>query len=108
MEKLETQDLELLMTEQEKYQFDLINGDFECEEASNILLNLIDEKINFQKKLRLQKWEKNHDYDLNATDKRIEELESQKNKLIQFFNQKKELANQVKIKSIVEITIGNE
>ena len=43
-----------------KQKFQLVKGDFSPSEASDVIMSLIDEKINFHQKQRLQNWEQNH------------------------------------------------
>jgi len=55
----------------------LVKGEFTPSEASHIIMNLIDEKINFHKLQRLQMWEGNHKSKTEQLDGRIEELEKE-------------------------------
>ena len=57
----------------------LVKGEFTSSEASDIIMNLFNEKINFHKKQRLQLWEGNHKSNTEHLDKRIKGLENENN-----------------------------
>ena len=73
---MEPKELTEIETTTQKIQ--LVKGEFTPSEASHIIMNLIDEKINFHKLQRLQMWEGNHKSKTDQLDGRIEELEKEK------------------------------
>lgn len=83
----------------------LIKGNFIPAEASEIIMNLINEKINFHKVQRLQMWETNHNFKTDVIDERIKELESEKIKAKALFDKAKDQKLQLKINSSIEINI---
>lgn len=62
---------ELTKSEKMTKHIQLVKGDFSPSEASQIILSLINEKINFHKIERLQIWEGNHNCETDPLDKRI-------------------------------------
>ena len=85
--------------------FQLVDGTFSAPEASNIITNLINEKINFHKIQRLQKWEDDHSVNTEDLDDRITQLRKEKEKALDFINNQKENTVRFKINGILEITV---
>ncbi|MEO2051655.1 hypothetical protein [Flagellimonas beolgyonensis] len=69
---------ELTQTTTDQRTIELVKGLFTPTEASDVIISLIDEKINFHKIQRLKIWEGNHHSKTNLLDNRIEELEQEK------------------------------
>ena len=86
----------------------LVKGSFSPFEASQIILSLINEKINFHKIERLQIWEGNHNCETEPLDKRIEELEKEKVNAKQIIEKAKELGAQIKINGVLAISLIDE
>lgn len=84
----------------------LVKGEFTPSEASDIIINLINEKINFHKLQRLQMWEGNHLSKTDELDGRIGELEKEKETAREFINNTKDLGQNLKINGILEITVA--
>jgi len=88
-----------------KQNIQLVKGEFTPSEASDIIMSLIDEKINFHQKQRLQKWEQNHKTNSEELDDRIKQLEKEKQTTKAFIANAKNLKNNITINGILEITI---
>ena len=97
---------ELKQTEKTLQKIQLVKGDFTPSEASHIIMNLIDEKINFHKIQRLQIWEGNHKCETNELDERIEELQKEKETAHEFINNTRVLGKNLKINGILDITVS--
>ncbi|MFD1061915.1 hypothetical protein ACFQ1Q_01555 [Winogradskyella litorisediminis] len=72
---LETKENTLVKTKQE---VQLVEGQFSCSEASHVINELINEKINFHKLQRLSLCEGNENADTHYATNRIAELENEK------------------------------
>lgn len=96
---------ELTKNKKMKTKVQLVKGDFSPVEASQIILSLINEKINFHKIERLQIWEGNHNCETEPLDKRIEELENEKIIAKEIIEKAKRKGQQIKINGVLEITL---
>lgn len=96
---------ELTKPEKIKQKFQLVKGDFTPSEASDVMMSLIDEKINFHQKQRLQKWEQNHKSNSDDIDDRINQLEKEKQAVKEFIASARNLKSSLNINGILEITI---
>lgn len=85
----------------------LVKGEFTPSEASFILSALIDEKINFHKLQRLQKWEGEHHCETKQLDGRIQELENEKKIAKDFIASTRSLGKNLKINGVLEITVAD-
>lgn len=63
----------------------LINGEFSKADAKEILISIIDKKINFHKVKKLATYEKNHHDPCDYDNGRIDQLEAEKSKLERLF-----------------------
>ncbi|OBX27298.1 hypothetical protein LX77_02941 [Gelidibacter algens] len=97
---------ELAPTEKLNQKIQLVKGEFTPSEASDIIINLINEKINFHKLQRLQMWEGDHACKTDELDGRIGELEKEKAIAREFINSIKGLGKNLKINGVLEITIA--
>ena len=88
-----------------KQKIQLVKGEFTPSEASDVILSLIDEKINFHKKQRFQKWEQNHKNSSLELDDRIKQLEKEKELTQEFITNAKNLNSKIAINGILEITL---
>ncbi|PKH66992.1 hypothetical protein CXF59_13900 [Flavobacterium sp. ALD4] len=88
-----------------KQKFQLVKGDFTPSEASDVIMSLIDEKINFHQKQRLQNWEQDHKSDSDEIDDRIDQLEKEKQAVKEFIAGARSLKSNLNINGILEITI---
>lgn len=95
----------LTKTEGVSQRIQLVKGDFTSEEASDVIMALIDEKINFHQKQRLQKWEQNHKNNSDDIDDRIRQLENEKQKVKEFIIKAKNLKSNLSINGILEIAV---
>jgi RNA binding exosome subunit len=83
----------------------LVKGEFTAAEASDVILSLIEEKINFHKVRKLQQWEGNHRFETKLLDSRIDELREEKKVAKEFLDQMKSEGRSMKINGVLEITI---
>jgi hypothetical protein len=88
-----------------KEKIHLVKGVFTPSEASDVIIGLIDEKINFHKIQRLQIWEGNHKCETNQLDGRIKELQESKRIAREFIADIRSLGRNLKINGTLEITV---
>lgn len=98
---------ELIKPGKIKQKVQLVKGEFSPSDASYVIMSLIDEKINFHKIQRLQKWEGNHRASTNDLDDRIAELEREKDVAREFIAKSRKLNKNLKINGILEIMISD-
>lgn len=84
--------------------FDLVQGDFSKEEAKEILMNLINEKIKFHSLIMFSNDIRTGKKDL-ISKKRIEKLNEIKSELLDLFNENSEFKN-VKIDGEIKIELS--
>lgn len=97
---------ELTEIEKVTQKIQLVKGEFTPSEASHIIMNLIDEKINFHKLQRLQMWEGNHKSKTDQLDGRIQELEKEKEIAKKFINSIRGLGQNLSINGVLEISVS--
>jgi hypothetical protein len=97
---------EITITEKATEKIQLVRGEYTPSEASYIVMNLIDKKINFHKIRLLQTWEQNHKCDTSEIDKRIEELEKEKEVAQAFFAEAIEQGLTIKIDGVLNMSIS--
>lgn len=100
---METKQLENPKEINQKVQ--LVKGIFSPSDASYILINLIDQKINFHKIQRLQKWEGNHHASTNDLDNRITQLEKEKEKVRAFIANSRKQGSNLNINGVLELSL---
>ncbi|MDG1572456.1 hypothetical protein OZ410_09025 [Robiginitalea sp. M366] len=86
----------------------LVRGTFTPSEAYDLMLGLIDEKINFHKLQRLRWCEGYFKADTSYADTRIAELEEEKQKVRQYIREARESGQLVRISGRVELTLDTE
>lgn len=96
---------ELINEEKMKQTIQLVKGEFTTAEASDIVMSLIEQKINFHQKQRLQKWEQNHKGNSEEIEVRITQLEKEKEVAKMFIASTKNSNNTIVINGILEISI---
>ncbi|MEA1784919.1 hypothetical protein U1E44_02345 [Arenibacter sp. GZD96] len=96
---METQDV----IKKNKKTIQLVDGTFTPSEANDVIMALIDEKINFHKIQRLQIWEGNHQSETNGLDNRIQELEKEKRTARSIFNEARGQGAKILINGTLEI-----
>lgn len=102
---MQTKELEKAAETLQKVQ--LVNGVFTPSEAADIIGSLIDEKINFHKIQRLQRWEGNHKCDTGDLNDRITELEQDRAQALEFIAQiRKEGGKALRINGILEMSVA--
>jgi len=85
----------------------LIEGLFKPSEASDILINMIDKKINFHKLKMIQIFEGNHNDPCEYDHGRIDELRAEKEKLQHIIRQARTSGKKLRIKSEIKIVEVN-
>lgn len=93
---------QLIVTDQK---IRLVDGEFTPNEASDIILALLDQKINFHKLQRLAIWEGDINANTSFPNNRIEELEQEKLVSREFVKQARKKGAMLKIKGNLEITM---
>lgn len=92
---------EIKIQEQE---IQLVKGEFTPSQASDVIMSLITQKINYHKIEGLQNWERDHKYDQEPLNNRINELEEEKRIAADFISKMREQGKNLKIKGIIEMT----
>lgn len=98
---------ELIKQEKIKQNIQLVKGEFTPSDASYVIMSLIDEKINFHKIQRLQKWEGNHNASTKELNDRISQLEKEKEIAREFIAKIRKQNGKLKINGTLEITIAD-
>jgi len=83
----------------------LVKGNFTATEASEVIMNLINEKINFHKLQRLQMWEKDHMFNTDPLNARIKELKKEKKIVKEFIENLKSSGQKIKINGVLELSV---
>lgn len=83
----------------------LVDGEFTVSEASDVVLSLLNEKINFHKLQRLSMCEGSVDANTKYPDGRIAELEREKSVARNFFAKAREEGNTIVINGTLEISV---
>jgi|TARA_B100002049_G_C15773072_1_gene247576 hypothetical protein len=91
-------------TEIHAQEIQLVKGEFTPSQASDVIMALINQKINYHKIEGLQNWERNHKYDQEPLNNRINELEEEKRIAADFISKMREQGKNLKIKGIIEMT----
>ncbi len=97
---------ELTQIEKTTQKIELVKGEFTPSEASDVIMKLIDVKINFHKIQRLQIWEGNHKCKTNQLDGRIQELEREKEIARDFIDSKRGLGLNLIINGTLELSVS--
>ena len=100
---METKELKPATKTKQKIQ--LVKGEFNSSEAFDILIALIDEKINFHKLQRLQVCEGNHFSETDELDGRIKELVTEKQRVKTFLAETRDSGKNYEINGVLEIKI---
>lgn len=88
-----------------KQNIHLVDGSFTPSEASDVIMSLIDQKINFHKLQRLALCEGFYGADTEYPDGRIGELEKEKEIAREFIKQVRNQGKKLKINGVLEITL---
>lgn len=83
----------------------LVEGEFTPSEASDIIINLLNEKINFHKLQRLRDSEGDHHCDTEKLDGRIGALEKEKAIARDYIKRVRSEGKKLKINGVLEITV---
>ena len=81
----------------------LVQGTFTPSQATDIVLSLLSQKINYHKLEEIQLWEKDHTFDLEPLKNRIAQLENEKIKASEFINQMKLNGSNLEINGVLEM-----
>lgn len=83
----------------------LVKGAFTPSQALDIVMSLINQKINYHKLQGMQLWEQNHNYDEMPVNNRIDELEAQRAAAAAFIANARATGKQLQINGIIEMII---
>ena len=86
----------------------LVDGTFTPSETSDVVLALLQEKINFHKLQRLSWCEGSAEADTQYPDGRIAELENEKKVIKDFVSQVRHEGKRLRINGVLEITLEEE
>ena len=103
---MHTQEMEPATATRQKVQ--LVKGAFTTSEAADIVGALIDEKINFHKIQRLQRWEGNHKSDTGDLNDRIAELEASRDQALAYISQMRKQGKVLQIRGTLELTFAEQ
>lgn len=103
---METQELVENVKTNQKVQ--LVKGNFTPSEAYDVIISMIDKKINFHKVKRLQNWEENHGCEMSQVDCRIKELQEEKRIVKEFISNTRAQGCNLKINGVLEISVTEE
>ena len=95
----------LAKTKTTKSKIQLVKGEFNASEAYDVIMSLIDEKINFHKLQRLQLWEGNHLCETDMLDGRINELLQEKKSTKEFLANTRASGKNYTINGVLEIKL---
>ena len=98
--------METLVRTKQKIQ--LVDGTFTPSETSDVIIALLEEKINFHKLQRISWCEGNSATDTRYPDGRIAELEAEKNTIREFVAQVRNEGKKLRINGVLEITLEEE
>lgn len=101
---MQTKEMEPATKTRQKVQ--LVKGTFTPSEAADVIGALIDQKINFHKIQRLQRWEGNHSCETGDLNDRISELEGERERAREFISQLRKQGRSVQINGILELTVA--
>jgi hypothetical protein len=82
----------------------LVKGKFTPSQASEIMIALLDQKINYHKIEAIQLWEKDHKIDQEPINKRIRELEEEKKSAAEFISKMKAEGKKIEIHGTLKMT----
>jgi hypothetical protein len=82
----------------------LVEGEFTPSEASDIIVSLINQKINYHKLERLQFWERNHKDDKENLSHRVKELEKEREIAKDFISKMRDEGRNLKVDGVIKIT----
>lgn len=85
----------------------LVKGEFTSVEASEVIITLLDQKINFHKIQRLQLWEEDHNCEMGKIDNRIQELQEEKKVVKEFLHGTKGFGKKIKINAILQMSLAD-
>ena len=88
-----------------KQNIQLVDGEFTPSEASDVIMSLIDQKINFHKLQRLALCEGYYGADTEYPDGRIGELAVEKDIAREFIAQVRHQGKKLKINGVLQITL---
>ncbi len=86
-----------------KQKIQLVKGEFTSSESYDVILSLIDEKINFHKLQRLQRWEGDQLCETDMLDGRIKELFEEKENIKEFLAATRAQGKNYVINGVLEI-----
>ncbi|OQD43788.1 hypothetical protein BUL40_04035 [Croceivirga radicis] len=90
---------------QTKTEIKLVNGTFTVSEATDLLVSLLEEKINFHKLHRLSMGERFPDSDTDYDDTRIHELMHERTRVKNLYKEIQDPLAKLKIEGTLSITI---
>ncbi|MFT6137830.1 MAG: hypothetical protein ACJA0U_002611 [Salibacteraceae bacterium] len=91
-------------TEIQQQDIKLVKGEFTPSQASDVIMSLINQKINYHKIERLQNWERNHKYDREPINNRIKELEEEMKTAADFISKMKKEGKNLEINGTLKMT----
>jgi hypothetical protein len=91
-------------TEIQQHDIKLVKGEFTPSQASDVIMSLINQKINYHKIERLQHWERNHEYDREPINNRIKELEEEMKTAADFISKMKKEGKNLEINGTLKMT----
>ncbi|MDP5105015.1 MAG: hypothetical protein NWQ31_02460 [Polaribacter sp.] len=87
--------------EMQEQKIQLVKGGFTPNQASDVVMSLLNQKINYHKLESIQQWEQNHKYDREPLKKRIQQLEAEKEIAAEFISKIKLEGKKLNIEGIL-------
>ena len=87
---------------------DLVNGEFNLDDASEVIMALLDQKLNFHKAKRFQLWTRDNKFDSERIDRRIAELEHAKAIVKDFLTSQESKATRLHLHADLNISVIEE
>ena len=98
---------QMVATQEQVSNVDLIRGQFSPEEALDIISALIDQKINFHEVRKFQRWELDHDRGSEDLDQRIKELKQEKKNTKEFLTNFLGSDKVITVSGLLDITVSD-
>ena len=86
----------------------IVKGEFTPAQASNVIMSLIQQKINYHKLEGLQLWERNHKFNQEPLNNRIEELELERKAAADFISQMRTVGKNLIINGVITMQALDE
>lgn len=84
---------------------DLVKGEFSLNEASEVIMALLDQKLNFHKAKKFQLWTRDNNTDTSTIDNRIAELQQAKAVVRDLLESQKDASKRLYLHAGLDISV---